>query len=345
MIKSAVVILNWNGLSFLKMFLEDLYVKTATEDCRVYLADNGSTDRSVEWTAENLPGVGIIRMKENLGFAGGYVRALENLDAEYYVLINSDIEVTDGWLEPVINYLDINPDIAACQPKILDWNNKERFEYAGAAGGYIDKFGYPFCRGRIMSHIEADNGQYNDQQDIFWATGACLIIRSIVWKESGGFDTDFFAHMEEIDLCWRIHKLGYRITCFPDSVIYHVGGGTLPYDSPNKLFYNFRNNLFLLHKNLPGKNYRTIIFKRMLLDGIAGIRFIMMFQIKQALVIFRSHLAYYRAKNELDKKRTSNLEGKNHHHGDLILNKSIVYAFFIKGRKTFDAIWPSKGKE
>lgn len=335
MIKTGIVILNWNGIDFLRRFLPGLVALSDCPGAKVFLADNGSADNSVEWTRTELPMVEIIEMGSNLGFSGGYNVALSHVDAEYYVLINSDIEVTRGWLSPLIEHLDDNPGTAVCQPKILSEREREYFEYAGAAGGFIDRYGFPFCRGRVLNKIEKDTGQYNDNCNIFWASGACLIIRSSVWREMGGLDPDFFAHMEEIDLCWRILASGLDICCIPGSVVYHVGGGTLSYDSPRKTFLNFRNNLFLLHKNLPGKNYRRIIFVRMLLDGLAGIRFIMMMRFKNCWQIFRAHIDYYRNIKSLNIKRSHiQLSAKPLKSG-LILNKSIVTGFYMEGKKLF----------
>jgi len=335
MIKTAVVVLNWNGIDFLKRFLPGIVSMSNIPGVRVFLADNGSADKSVEWTRSELPTVEIIELDHNLGFSGGYNEALRQIDAEYYVLINSDIEVTPGWLDPMIEHLEKNPGTAACQPKILSESNRNYFEYAGAAGGFIDKYGFPFCRGRIQNHIEKDEGQYDDTCNIFWASGACMIIRASVWKEMEGLDSDFFAHMEEIDLCWRIAASGYDIYYIPNSVVYHVGGGTLAYASPRKTFLNFRNNLFLLYKNLPGKNYNRIIFVRMLLDGIAGIRFILMLKFNSCWQIFLAHIDYYRNMRSLGKKRERILLTARPVKSGLILNKSIITGFYLKGKKMF----------
>lgn len=335
MIKVAVVVLNWNGIEYLKRFLPGLAKESDMPGVSLIMADNGSSDKSVEWTRSELSGVEIIELGENHGFSGGYNEALSKIEAEYYLLINSDIEVTQGWLSPLIEHLDSNKNTAACQPKILSEKNRSYFEYAGAAGGFIDKYGFPFCRGRIQDHLEEDKGQYDDCRDIFWASGACLIIRSSVWKEMGGLDADFFAHMEEIDLCWRILATGYDIKFIPESVVYHVGGGTLSYNSPRKIYLNFRNNLYLLHKNLQGKNYNRIIFTRMLLDGIAGIRFLLMMRFNSCWQIFMAHIGYYRNKRSLNIKRKIIQERAKPVKEGLILNKSIVSGFYIKGKKIF----------
>ena len=251
MTKTAVVILNWNGIEFLKKFLGDVVKHTNLTDSKIIIADNNSNDRSVEWIESKFNNIEIIKLNRNYGFAGGYKIALQKVEASYFVLLNSDIEVTEGWLTPLENFMEQNIDVAACQPKILSYNNKDTFEYAGAAGGFIDKFGYPFCRGRMFDSVEKDTGQYDSCTDIFWASGACIMIRSDAYFRCMGLDQDFFAHMEEIDLCWRFHNAGYRVSFVPDSIVYHVGGGTLPYNSQKKIYLNYRNNLYMLYKNLP----------------------------------------------------------------------------------------------
>lgn len=249
--KTAVVILNWNTEGFLKEFLPGLiYSVDKAGDAEVIVADNASTDGSLELLRKDFPSVRTIVFDSNYGFTGGYNKAFAQVDSEYFVLINSDIEVTDGWLEPLVEWMDSHPGCGACAPKLKSWQDREMFEYAGAAGGYIDSLGYPFCRGRILKKIEKDCGQYDTPADVFWATGACLMVRSEVFRRLGGLDERFFAHMEEIDLCWRMQLHGYRITVVPESVVYHVGGGTLPQTSPFKLFLNYRNNLLMLGNNL-----------------------------------------------------------------------------------------------
>ncbi len=249
--KTAVVILNWNTEGFLKEFLPGLLhsVKNV-EGAEVIVADNASTDGSMTVMKECFPTVRTIELEKNFGFTGGYNKAFDRIDSEYFLLINSDIEVTDGWLEPLVQWMDNNPECGACAPKLHSWQEREKFEYAGAAGGYIDRFGYPFCRGRVMKRLETDCGQYDSPADVFWATGACLMVRSSLYRKLGGLDERFFAHMEEIDLCWRMQLEGYKVTVVPQSVVYHVGGGTLPASSPFKLFLNYRNNLMMLENNL-----------------------------------------------------------------------------------------------
>ena len=249
--KTAVVILNWNTEGFLKEFLPGLLhsIKNV-EGAEVIVADNASTDGSMTVMKECFPTVRTIELEKNFGFTGGYNKAFDQIDSEYFLLINSDIEVTDGWLEPLVQWMDNHPECGACAPKLHSWQEREKFEYAGAAGGYIDRFGYPFCRGRVMKRLETDSGQYDSPADVFWATGACLMVRSSLYRKLGGLDERFFAHMEEIDLCWRMQLEGYKITVVPQSVVYHVGGGTLPASSPFKLFLNYRNNLMMLENNL-----------------------------------------------------------------------------------------------
>jgi GT2 family glycosyltransferase len=338
MLKTAIVILNWNGIEFLKKFLAGI-VRYSTDTLNlVYVADNSSSDGSIEWLAVNFKDVKIIRLDKNYGFAEGYNRALEHIDAKYYVLINSDIEVSEKWLQPLVSFLDDNPDCAACQPKILSYSRKDLFEYAGAAGGYIDKYGYPFCRGRIFDNVETDHGQYNSPTDIFWASGACMIIRADAWKKCGGFDSAFFAHMEEIDLCWRLNKTGCRVSYVPESVVYHVGGGSLPYNSPFKVYLNFRNSLFMLYKNLPDNKLNSTLFIRKSLDGVAAIMYLLKGNFNNFKSVWNAHMDYYRAKSELRRKRALLQKSESNHNQVLILNKSIVFEFYIKGKKTYKSL-------
>jgi GT2 family glycosyltransferase len=338
MVKTAVVILNWNGLSYLKLFLGNVADRSVDENTLLYVADNGSTDGSCEWIEQNRTDVRIIRFDKNHGFAGGYNLALEQIEAEYYVLLNSDIEVTDGWLKPMISYLDKNPDVASCQPTILSYNNKDHFEYAGAAGGFIDKYGFPFCRGRILSKVEKNEGQYNSLIDIFWSTGACMAVRSEAWKKSGGFDADFFAHMEEIDLCWRFHRMGYRISFIPETSVYHVGGGSLPYSSPFKTYLNFRNSIYLLYKNLPDKKFSRLMVTRKFIDGIAAVFFLLKGDFRSVMAVWKAHQDARRIKEKLREKRKAIKATGNSEPEGLILNKSLVFEFYIKRHKTFNSI-------
>ncbi len=274
--KVSVVILNWNGSEMLRNFLPSVVEFSNLDNVEVCVADNGSTDDSCEMITAEFPSVRLIELDRNYGFAQGYNEALKHVDATYVILLNSDVEVTSGWLEPMMEYLDSHPEIAACQPKILSYKNKEYFEYAGAAGGFIDRYGYPFCRGRIFQNVEKDNGQYDDIRNIMWATGAALFIRLDDYRNVGGLDDRFFAHMEEIDLCWRLRSRGRGIVCIPQSVVYHVGGATLKKENPKKTFLNFRNNLLLLYKNLPDKELKKVLRVRNILDRVA----IMVFYLK-----------------------------------------------------------------
>jgi hypothetical protein len=338
MSKTAIVILNWNGLRYLKLFLGTVIKYSSDSETVVYVADNGSTDGSGEWIIENFSEVRLIKLDKNYGFAGGYNKALDQIDASYYVLLNSDIEVTEGWLKPLVKYMDENPGVASCQPKILSYHQKDEFEHAGAAGCFIDKYGYPFCRGRVISKVEKDTGQYDSCIDVFWSSGACMILKSEAWRKCGGFDADFFAHMEEIDLCWRFHKAGYRVSYLPDSVIYHIGGGTLPYKSPYKTYLNFRNSLFLLHKNLPDEKFSSILFIRKLLDGIAAVFFIVKGSPKSAMAVWRAHMDYYKSLDKLRGKRKIVRELEVNQSPAAIMNKSVVFEFYIKGNRTYNSL-------
>ena len=338
MSKTAIVILNWNGLGFLKMFLEIVVKNSVNDETLVCVADNGSTDGSPEWVAENFNQVKLILLDKNYGFAGGYNLALSQLDAKYFVLLNSDIEVTEKWLLPLVSLMDNNPDVASCQPKILSYYHRDQFEHAGAAGCFIDKYGYPFCRGRIINKVENDNGQYDSPIDVFWSSGACMIVRSDAWKKCGGFDADFFAHMEEIDLCWRFNKAGYRVCFLPDSVIYHIGGGTLAYSSPFKTYLNFRNSLFLLYKNLPDNKLQHVLLIRRLLDGLAAIYFLFQGSFRSVVAVWKAHIDYYKALDRLRAKRTEVKKLEVTHFDPLVLNKSIVFKFYVKGDKTYKSL-------
>jgi GT2 family glycosyltransferase len=337
-IKTAVVILNWNGLSFLKMFLGNVLSFSSGEGTVVCVADNGSSDGSAEYVSENHRDIRLIRFEKNHGFAGGYNLALEQIDAQYYILLNSDIEVTSGWLPPLIDYMDQNPDVASCQPKVLSWDHRDQFEYAGAAGGFIDWLGYPLCRGRILMKVEKDSGQYDNPADIFWSTGACMAVRADAWQTCGGFDTSFFAHMEEIDLCWRFHRSGYRVSYVPGSVVYHVGGGTLPYKSPFKTYLNFRNSLFLLYKNLPDDRLKRILLIRKILDGIAALFFLIKGQLRSFTAVWKAHMEFYRQLATTKTKREALKKLYGSRDVGMILNKSVVFEFYIKGNKTFSSL-------
>ena len=301
--KTAVVILNWNTRDFLRKFLPGIISSTEGLDAGVVVADNGSTDGSVQLLEEAFPEVEIIRLGSNCGFTGGYNRALGELEAEYFVLLNSDIEVSPDWLRHLTVWMDSHPECGACGPKLLSYYDRTSFEYAGAAGGLLDRFGYPYCRGRMLGRLEKDYGQYDSPADVMWITGACLMVRSGLWKELGGLDSRFFAHMEEIDLCWRMQLMGYKVTVVPDSVVYHIGGGTLPKESPFKLKLNFRNNLLLLENNLPATlgskvKARWRIFIRMVLDGASAAVYLLTFRPKDFAAVIKAHREYRRLRRE-----------------------------------------------
>lgn len=331
----SVVILNWNGKAFLELFLPSLVEHTTLPDVELVVADNASSDDSIDFLNKNYPEIRTLVLDENYGFAGGYNRALALLDSEYYLLLNSDIEVSPNWLEPLIKELDENEKLGAVTPKIKDHKKKTHFEYAGAAGGFIDKYGYPFCRGRIFDELEEDLGQYDDPCNIFWGSGAALLVRSSVWKETGGLDERFFAHMEEIDLCWRMKNRGYEIRYVPGSTVYHVGGGTLQKGNPRKTYLNFRNNLLLLYKNLPAKNRHGILFARKVLDGISALRFLLQGAFRDFWAVFKAHLDYSGMKSHYRGLKKLN----NSHGNDVIASEiypgSIVVSFFLKGKKKY----------
>lgn len=325
--KAAVVILNWNGVALLQKFLSDVILHSP--EATVYIADNASTDNSVTVLQKDFPQVKIIQNKENFGFAKGYNEVLKQVEEDIYILLNSDVEVTQNWIAPILNIFENQPETAIVQPKILDYKNKDFFEYAGAAGGFIDKYGFPFCRGRIFDTIEKDFGQYDENGKIFWASGACFFIRKDVFRELSGFDDDFFAHQEEIDLCWRAFNKGYKCYYCADSVVYHIGGATLKTGSSKKTFLNFRNSLFMLLKNLPKKHLFSTIFIRLCLDGLAGIRFITQGKISLCFAIIKAHFAFYGNLKKCYKKRNKQSNG------DYFLIKNIVYQYYIKKKKTY----------
>lgn len=339
----AVVILNYNTRDLLERFLP-FVLKTNYSPMRVVVVDNGSSDESAEWVAEHHPKIELIRFEENHGFAGGYEKALGMIQSDYYVLLNSDVEVSPNWLNPLVEMAERKKEIAAVQPKILDYAHRNLFEYAGAAGGYIDALGYPFCRGRIFDQMEEDCGQYDQVCEIFWATGAALFIRAKAYHQAGGLDERFFAHMEEIDLCWRLHALGYELWAEPSSVVYHIGGGTLSQQNARKTFLNFRNALILLTKNLPkGRLFPTLLMK-LLLDGLAGLRFVWLGEWANMHAIVKAHWAYFSKLGYWRKVRASTPLMKN---ADLqahpaFVHKSIVWQFFARGRKRFSEVKTGK---
>jgi len=329
----AVVILNWNGREFLRKFLPSVieYSKGIAE---VIIADNASTDSSIEFLQDNFPEVRVISNRTNGGFARGYNEALAEVEADYFILLNSDIEVTPGWIEPVIKLMESDKNIAACQPKLRSYYEREKFEYAGAAGGFLDEYGYPFCRGRIFQHIETDHGQYDDTVEIFWATGACMFVRADIYKNFGGFDEDFFAHMEEIDFCWRLKNGGYKIMYCPESIVFHVGGGTLPKKSSQKTYLNFRNNLALLYKNLPSRLIFPVFAVRFPLDGIAAFKFLIDGGFKDFYAVLRAHLYFYSHFTAIRRKRKQFTQSMVHG----IYRNNLVKEYYIKKKNKFSQL-------
>lgn len=323
MIKVAVVILNYNGKKFLEKFLPS--VVHNADGYEIIVADNASTDDSLDFLKESYPNLKTVQLSTNQGFAGGYNAALQNIEAEYYVLLNSDVEVTQNWVGPIVQLMDSDKSIAACQPKIRSYHQKTHFEYAGAAGGYIDWLGYPFCRGRVFDSYEEDKGQFDDTHEVFWATGACMFVRTKVFHELGGFDANFFAHMEEIDLCWRMKNAGYRIMYHGASVVYHVGGGTLHKSNPRKTFLNYRNGLAMLYKNLPANKLFSTILLRLILDGVSGIKLLLDGSLADFLAVIKAHFAFYAMIPKLVRNSPKNVSQ--------IYQKSIVWEYFVKKQK------------
>ncbi len=324
----AVVILNWNGKYYLENFLPDV-IRHSKGYADIVVADNNSTDGSMEFLRERFPEVKIVLNKSNLGFAGGYNEALKHVSADYYILLNSDIEVTANWIQPVISCMEKDKRIAACQPKIISYKHRDEFEYAGAAGGFIDKYGYPFCRGRIFTSLEKDHHQYDDEMEVFWVTGACMFIRSEIFHKLGGFDTSFFAHMEEIDLCWRIQQEEYKVVYSPSSSVFHVGGGTLPKNNPRKTYLNFRNNLMMLHKNVAPKEFLSILIFRTIFDLLAAAAFLFTSGWKDCKAVLKAHWDFHLTKGKLSKEKLQRPVNR------MIYPKSILFSYFIFGKKKF----------
>ena len=375
----SIVILNWNGKKYLKQFLPHLLRHTGLPGAEIVIGDNASTDGSVTFLESEYPEIRLVKLDRNYGYTGGFNRVLRQLDATYFLLLNSDVEVTEGWLPPLLELMDKKQKVAVCAPKIREYHRRSFFEYAGAAGGYIDRYGFPFCRGRIFDHLEEDRGQYDDPARIFWASGACFLVRAELFRAAGGLDERFFAHMEEIDLCWRLKRMGYEICYEPRSLVYHVGGGALPQGNPMKTFYNYRNNMLLLYKNLSPKKRRRIIPVKLLLDMIAALRFLFMRSPANFLAVIRAHRAYSRLRREYKREeetghrtdyreeegpghRTDYREeegpgprkGREEAADTGIYPGSIVMDYFLKGKKRFEQLsfttigWPgrlSAGKE
>lgn len=336
--KIAIVILNWNGSEMLRTFLPSVLQYSQAEDVEVIVADNASTDSSAVLLSEEFPTVRVITLARNHGFADGYNLALKQVEAEYYVLLNSDVQVTEHWLEPIVAYLDEHPEVAAAQPKIRSWKYPDYFEYAGACGGFIDRYGYPFCRGRILEMLEKDKGQYDAVLPIFWATGAALFIRSVDYWKVGGLDGRFFAHMEEIDLCWRLRSRNRGIVCIPQSTVFHVGAATLKKDNPRKTFLNFRNNLVMLYKNLPEKELKHVMFVRGVLDYVAALTFLLKGQIDSAKAVYRARCEYERLREDFAVHREMNLKETTLRSIPERIKGSILVAYYLKRQKQYSQL-------
>lgn len=335
MAKVAIVILNWNGQKMLAKFLPNV-IEYSRQDAEIWVADNCSSDGSMHLLETQFPQVKTIVLEQNFGFAEGYNRALRQIEADYYVLLNSDVEVSHHWLTPLIEFMDSHPQVAACQPKLLAEYDKDSFEYAGACGGFLDKYGYPFCRGRIFGMVERDNGQYDYQQEILWATGACMMIRSADYWKAGGLDGRFFAHNEEIDLCWRLRLMGRKIYCIPESEVYHVGGGTLPKSNPMKTFLNFRNNLTMLYKNLSDKELSHVMRVRWFLDYLAAFEMLLLQRNwGDFKAVFKARKAFKEWRSSFDEERKRIQAQRVEEEIPQIFQTSILWQYYAKGVKNF----------
>lgn len=337
MSKTAVVILNWNGAKMLRTFLPS--VIAGSGDADIVVADNGSTDDSLQMLKDEFPSVKQLPLGKNYGFAEGYNRAIAMVNTEYVVLLNSDVEVTEGWLTPLEQYMEAHPDVAACQPKLLAYYDRALFEYAGGAGGYIDRYGYPFCRGRLFGVTEKDNGQYDDTQEVLWATGACLLIRRDDYLSAGGLDGRFFAHNEEIDLCWRLNLYGRKVVCITESVVYHLGGGTLPQGNPRKTYLNFRNNLTMLYKNLPDHELHHVLRMRFFLDYLAALQSLLTFHFGDVKAIYRARRDFYRWLPEYKEVR-KNIQEKAKMEASTKIRKpfSLLWHFYVLRHKLYSQL-------
>lgn len=330
----SVVILNWNGSAMLQRFLPS--VIRYSEEAEIIVADNGSTDHSIDILREKFPSVRILPFRENYGFAEGYNRAIQQIETPYVLLLNDDVEVTPHWLQPLLAFMNHHPEVAACQPKILSETQRELFEYAGACGGFIDHLGYPYCRGRIFNHVEKDRGQYDQVCPIFWATGAALLVRTDVFRKEGGLDKRFFAHMEEIDFCWRLRSRNYGIYCIPQSTVYHVGGGTLPKSHPRKTFLNFRNNLLMLYKNLPEERLNSTLRIRYFLDLVAALKMLLSGQVKESMAIVKALRTFFKIRHDFYRERKENLQKQQLKDIPEMRNESLLVAFYLKKKKKFE---------
>ena len=333
----AVVILNWNGCDMMRQFLPSVIEGTGN-DGEVIVADNGSTDDSCEMLSREFPGIRQIRLHQNFGFAEGYNQAFKEVEAEYFLLLNSDVEVEKAWLKPMLEYMDANPDVAACQPKVLSFKERNKFEYAGAAGGFLDQYGYPYCRGRVFADVENDEGQYDTTADILWATGAALMIRSNDWRAAGGLDGRFFAHQEEIDLCWRLRRRGRRIVCIPQSRVWHVGGASLEQGNPRKTFLNFRNNLAMLYKNLPNDQLHKVMRLRFWLDYLAALQFCLKGDFANAAAVHKGRKAFKQWRAELQADRLQLQRESTTLVIPEIAPYSLLWHYYAKGEKKFSKL-------
>lgn len=336
----SVVILNYNGEKLLRQFLPS--VVSHSQQAEVIVADNGSSDQSLQILKTEFPSVRVIALESNYGFCGGYNRALKQVQSEFYVLLNSDVEVTPGWLDPLLNLMNTKPDVAAVQPKILSWHAPNKFEYAGAAGGFIDAYGYPFCRGRIFGYVEEDDGQYDDERPVFWATGACFIVRSEVFHRFGGFDEDLFAHMEEIDLCWKINRAGGKVMYTGRSTVYHVGAGTLGYESPRKTFLNFRNNLVLIYKHLDTSELFLKLPFRILLDWLAMLVFLIKGKGRNACSVIHAHADFLKNIARHQRKRKALQSEYPRYTRDNIHPGLIIFDYYLRSRKRIASVIPDR---
>lgn len=334
--KTAIVILNWNGVAMLQRFLPLVLEHSA--EAEVIVADNASTDQSVAMMREHFPQVRLVLLDSNYGFAEGYNLALKQVEADYYLLLNSDVEVGEGWLKPIVDFLDTHPDYCACQPKLRAWHRRSHYEYAGASGGYLDKYGYPFCRGRVFNTVEADHGQYDTVVDVLWATGACLLIRSADYWKVGGLDARFFAHCEEIDLCWRLRLMGRKIACVPQSQVWHVGGGTLPKSSPMKTYLNFRNNLTMIYKDAADADLQHIMRVRRVLDYVAALQMLLTLQWGNFKAVIRARNDFARWKHDFDADRQRIQQQRVVDTVPEVWPHSLLMAYWLKGKKTFDRL-------
>lgn len=331
--KISVIILNWNGAAMMRRFLPSVVEHSA--EAEVIIADNGSTDDSLEMLKEEFPTIKVIPFEKNYGFAEGYNKALEKIETPYALLLNDDVEVTRDWLVPLLTFMENHPKVAACQPKLLSEKQRDHFEYAGACGGFMDYLGYPYCRGRMMEVVEKDEGQYDTPCPIFWGSGAALMVRTAIYKEVGGLDRRFFAHMEEIDFCWRLRSRGHEIYCIPQSTVYHVGGGTLNKSNPQKTFLNFRNNLLMLHKNMPTGQLTFVLLARYFLDHLAAFKMLLSGQRNDALAVIRARYEFSHIRHEYDNVREENLKKTVTEHIPELRNSSLLFAFYFGHKRRF----------